>query len=58
MLTYKEWQDMVYDELAFHKLDENALSKEAIASYYRILDESWGKLVIGIMESAIREAKL
>lgn len=58
MLTYKEWQDMVYDELAFHKLDPNALSKEAIASYYRILDESWGKLVIGVMESAIREAKL
>lgn len=58
MLTYQEWQDMVYDELAFHKLDPNALSKEAIASYYRILDESWGKLVIGVMESAIREAKL
>jgi hypothetical protein len=58
MLTYNQWQDMVYDELAFNKLDPNALSKEAIASYYRILDESWGKLVIGVMESAIREASL
>jgi len=58
MLTYKEFQGMVYDELAFHKLDPNALSQEAIASYYRILDESWGKLVIGVMESAIREARL
>ena len=58
MLTYKEFQSMVYDELAFNKLDLNALSQEAIASYYRILDESWGKLVIGVMESAIREAKL
>lgn len=58
MLTYKEFQSMVYDELAFNKLDPNALSQEAIASYYRILDESWGKLVIGVMESVIREAKL
>lgn len=58
MLTYKEFQSMVYDELAFNKLDPNALSQEVIASYYRILDESWGKLVIGVMESAIREAKL
>lgn len=58
MLTYKEFQGMVYDELAFHKLDSNSLSQEAIASYYRILDESWGKLVIGVMESAIREAQL
>lgn len=58
MLTFKEFQDMVYDELAFHKLDVNSLSAEAIASYYRILDESWGKLVIGVMESAIREAQL
>jgi hypothetical protein len=58
MLTYNEFQDMVYDELAFHKLDPNALSKEAIASYYRILDETWGRLVIGVMESAIREAQL
>lgn len=58
MLTFKEFQDMVYDELAFHKLDANSLGTEAIASYYRILDESWGKLVIGVMESAIREAQL
>ena len=58
MLTYNEFQDMVYDELAFNKLDPNALTKEAIASYYRILDESWGRLVIGVMESAIREAKV
>lgn len=58
MLTYNEFQDMVYDELAFNKLDPNALNKEAIASYYRILDESWGKLVIGVMESAIGEAKI
>ena len=49
---------MVYDELAFHKLDQNALSKEAIASYYRILDTTWGEFIIGIMESAIREAQL
>jgi hypothetical protein len=58
MITYNEFQDMVYDELAFNKLDSNALNKEAIASYYRILDECWGRLVIGVMESAIREAKL
>ena len=58
MLTFNEFQDMVYDELAFNKLDPNALNKEAIASYYRILDESWGRLVIGVMESAIREAKV
>jgi hypothetical protein len=58
VLTYKEFQSMVYDELAFNKLDPNALNKEAIASYYRILDESWGRLVIGVMESAIREAKV
>jgi len=58
MLTYKEFESMVYDELAFHKLDQNALSKEAIASYYRILDTTWGEFIIGIMESAIREAQL
>jgi ASC-1-like (ASCH) protein len=57
-VTYKEFKDMVYDELAFNQLDPNALSTDAIASYYRILDESWGKLVIGVMESAIREASL
>jgi hypothetical protein len=58
VVTYKEFKDMVYDELAFNKLDPNALTTDAIASYYRILDESWGKLVIGVMESAIREASL
>ena len=57
MLTYKEFQDMVYDELAFNQLDPNALSKEVIASYYRILDESWGRLVISVMDSAMREAR-
>ena len=58
MVTYNQFKDMIYDELAFNKLDPNALSADAIASYYRILDESWGKLVIGVMESAIREAKI
>lgn len=58
MMTYKEFQEMVYDELAFHKLDPNALSREVITSYYRILDESWGRLVISVMNSAITEAKL
>jgi hypothetical protein len=57
-VTYKEFKDMVYDELAFNKLDPNALSAEQIASYYRILDETWGRTIISIMESAIREASL
>jgi outer membrane lipopolysaccharide assembly protein LptE/RlpB len=58
MLTYNEFKDMVYDELAFNELDITSLTQEQIASYYRILDESWGKLVIGVMDSAMREAGL
>jgi hypothetical protein len=58
MLTFNEFKDMVYDELAFNKLDANALNQEAIASYYRILDETWGRTIISIMESVIREAKI
>jgi len=58
MLTFNQFKDMVYDELAFNKLDPNALTTDAIASYYRILDESWGKVIIAVMESAIREASL
>jgi ASC-1-like (ASCH) protein len=58
MLTYNQFKDMIYDELAFNKLDPNALSVEAIASYYRILDESWGRLVISVMDSAMTEAQL
>jgi hypothetical protein len=58
MLTYNEFKDMVYDELVFNELDITSLTQEQIASYYRILDESWGKLVIGVMDSAMREAGL
>lgn len=58
MLTYNEFKDMVYDELVFNEFDITSLTQEQIASYYRILDESWGKLVIGVMDSAMREAGL
>jgi hypothetical protein len=58
MLTFNEFKDMVYDELAFNELDTNSLNQEAIASYYRILDETWGRIIIGVMESVIREAKV